>query len=85
MIFEVISTTIMGGIAVYAKLQQNGGVNDSAKIQKIFTAAGLNVKDGKDTYTAQLVKKVNYDWGIEYRYRLPLGKSFEDYAAKNQH
>lgn len=82
MIFEVISTTIMGGIAVYAKLQQNGGVNDSAKIQKIFTAAGLNVKDGKDTYTAQLVKKVNYDWGIEYRYRLPLGKSFEDYAAK---
>jgi S-DNA-T family DNA segregation ATPase FtsK/SpoIIIE len=58
------------------------GRNDSKKLQKIFTLSGLNVKDGNRTLTTQQLKKKNYDWGTEYRYRIPLGRSFEDYAAK---
>jgi DNA segregation ATPase FtsK/SpoIIIE, S-DNA-T family len=84
MIFEVLSTTIMGAISLKAYLSKSGAGNDSKKIQKIFTLSGLNVKDGQQTLTTQLLKKKNYDWGSEYRYRIPLGRSFEDYQAKQK-
>jgi DNA segregation ATPase FtsK/SpoIIIE, S-DNA-T family len=82
MIFEVVSTTIFGAIALKAYHSKSGVGNDSKKISKIFTLSGLNVKDGNQTLTTQQLKKKNYDWGIEYRYRIPLGRSFEDYLAK---
>lgn len=84
MIFEVITTAVMGGISLKAYLSKNGVGNDSKKIQRIFTLAGLNVKDGQQTLTTQLLTKENYDWGTEYRYRIPLGRSFEDYQAKQK-
>lgn len=84
MIFEVISTTIMGGLALTAHFSKNGAGNDSKKLNKIFALSGLNVKDGKETLTTQLVKKRNYDWGSEYRYRIPLGNCFEDYLSKQK-
>ncbi|MFB7301663.1 FtsK/SpoIIIE domain-containing protein [Heyndrickxia sporothermodurans] len=84
MIFEVVSTALMGGLALQAHLSKNGAGNDSKKLNRIFTLSGLNVKDGSQTLTAQLVKKKNYDWGTEYRYRIPLGRSFEDYLAKQK-
>jgi DNA segregation ATPase FtsK/SpoIIIE, S-DNA-T family len=82
MIFETITTAVMGGIALKAYMSKSGSTNDSAKIQKIFTLSGLNVKDGSQTLTAQLMKRKAYPWGMEYRYRIPLGRSFEDYQAK---
>jgi DNA segregation ATPase FtsK/SpoIIIE, S-DNA-T family len=82
MIFETVTSAIMGGLALKAYLSKSGATNDSQKINKIFSLTGLNVKDGGQTYTAQLVRKKHYDWGSEYKYRLPLGKSFEDYQAK---
>jgi DNA segregation ATPase FtsK/SpoIIIE, S-DNA-T family len=84
LIFEVISTTIFGGIALKAYQSKSGVGNDSKKINKIFALSGLNVKDGNQTLTAQQLKKKNYDWGVEYRYRIPLGRSFEDYVAKQK-
>ncbi|AYP68759.1 DNA translocase [Bacillus phage vB_BpsS-36] len=84
MIFEIVTTTLMGGVTLYATLKKSGATNDSDKIQKIFTLSGLNVKDGKETLTAQLVKKNNHDWGMEYKYRIPLGRSFSDYEARKQ-
>jgi DNA segregation ATPase FtsK/SpoIIIE, S-DNA-T family len=84
MIFEVVTTTIFGGIALKAYKSKSGVGNDSKKINKIFALSGLNVKDGKQTLTAQQLKKKNYDWGTEYRYRIPLGRSFEDYLAKQK-
>ncbi|MEK4650860.1 FtsK/SpoIIIE domain-containing protein [Niallia sp. FSL W8-0954] len=84
MIFEVITTAIMGGLAFQAHLSKNGLSNDSKKLNKIFALSGLNVKDGKQTLTTQLVKKRNYEWGTEYRYRIPLGRSFEDYLSKQK-
>ncbi|MBY0054999.1 cell division protein FtsK [Brevibacillus agri] len=85
MLLEIVSSALMGGIALYAQTKKSGATNDSSKLNKIFSLTGLNVRDGDKTYTAQLVKKVNHRWGTEYRYRIPLGRSFEDYQAKLNH
>lgn len=82
MLLEVISSAFMGGIALYAQIKKSGASNDSDKLNKIFTLTGLNVRDKDKTYTAQLLKKKNHAWGTEYCYRIPLGRSFEDYQAK---
>jgi S-DNA-T family DNA segregation ATPase FtsK/SpoIIIE len=84
MIFEIVTTSIFGAISLKAYLSKNGEGNDSKKIQKIFTLSGLNVKDGNQTLTAQLLKKKDLEWGTEYRYRIPLGRSFEDYLSKQK-
>lgn len=73
----------MGGIALKAYSKHKGmAANESGKIQRIMSLAGLNVRDGKNTLTTQLVKKKRFDWGWEYKFRIPLGRSFEDYLAK---
>ncbi|WP_102693816.1 FtsK/SpoIIIE domain-containing protein [Rummeliibacillus pycnus] len=83
MLFEIITTGLMGGIALKAFAKKNGlAQNDSGKIQRIISLSGLNVKDGKDTLTTQLIRKKHYEWGWEYKYRIPLGRSFDDYQAK---
>lgn len=85
MILEIASSIVLGSIAGYAKLKQTGAGNDADKIQKIFTHTGLNVKHGKETHTAQLIRKKKFDWGMQYTYRTPLGKAFSDYEAKKEH
>ena len=85
MIFEIVTTSIMGGIALKAFVKKKGlATNDSGKIQRIISLSGLNVKDGKDTLTTQLVRKKQHDWGMEYKYRIPLGRSFDDYLNKQR-
>jgi len=82
-LFEILTTGLMGGIALKAFSKNRGlSSNDSGKIQRIMSLSGLNVRDGKDTLTTQLVKKKQYEWGWEYKYRIPLGRSFSDYEAK---
>ena len=56
--------------------------NDSRKIQRIISLSGLNVKDGKETLTTQLIRKKKHDGYWEYKYRIPLGRSFDDYLNK---
>lgn len=83
MIFEILTTSIFGGIAATAFIKKQGlSTNESGKIQRIMSLSGLNIKDGKDTLTTQLMKKKQYDWGWEYKYRIPLGRSFNDYMSK---
>lgn len=73
----------MGGIALKAFSKSRGmSSNDSGKLQRIMSLVGLNVRDGKDTLTTQLVKKKHFEWGWEYKFRIPLGRSFTDYVAK---
>lgn len=85
MLFEILTTTFMGGIALNALIKKKGlATNDSGKIQRIISLSGLNVKDGKDTLTTQLIRKQQYNWGWEYAYRIPLGRSFDDYRAKQR-
>ncbi|MEK3728597.1 FtsK/SpoIIIE domain-containing protein [Lysinibacillus sp. FSL W8-0953] len=85
MLFEILTTGLMGGIALKAFSKHKGlSTNDSGKIQRIMSLSGLNVRDGKDTLTTQLVRKKQFEWGWEYKYRIPLGRSFADYEAKLQ-
>ncbi|MHC8516213.1 FtsK/SpoIIIE domain-containing protein [Sporosarcina sp. ITBMC105] len=85
MFFEFVTTSLMGGIALKAYVKKKGlATNDSGKIQRIISLSGLNVKDGKDTLTTQLIRKKQYDWGWEYKYKIPLGRSFSDYLNKQQ-
>ena len=83
LLFEIGTSIILGGVAAGAFVAQKGiTVNDSGKIQRIMSLSGLNVKDGKDTLTTQLLTKKQHDWGWEYKYRIPLGRSFNDYLNK---
>lgn len=83
MLFELVTSSIFGGIAFHAFMKKkNLSTNESGKIQRIMSLSGLNVKDGKDTLTTQLVKKKKHEWGWEYKYRIPLGRSFNDYLSK---
>lgn len=83
MLFEILTSSVMGGIALNAFIKKKGlATNDSGKIQRIISLSGLNIKDGKDTLTTQLIRKKQCDWGWEYKYRIPLGRSFNDYLSK---
>lgn len=83
MIFEILTTSIFGGIAATAFFKKQGmTTNESGKIQRIISLSGLNVKDGSNTLTTLLIRKKKHDWGWEYKYRIPLGRSFDDYVAK---
>lgn len=83
MIFEILTTSFFGGIAATAFFKKQGlATNESGKIQRIISLSGLNVKDGSNTLTAQLIRKKKHDWGWEYKYRIPLGRSFDDYVSK---
>lgn len=83
MLFEILTTSLMGGVALKAFSKSRGmSSNDSGKIQRIMSLTGLNVRDGKDTLTTQLVQKKQFEWGWEYKFRIPLGRSFTDYKAK---
>lgn len=85
MIFEILTTSIFGGIAATAFFKKQGlATNESGKIQRIISLSGLNVKDGANTLTTQLIRKKKYEWGWEYKYRIPLGRSFNDYEIKKK-
>lgn len=83
MFFEIITTTLFGGIALKAYTKKKGlSSNDSGKLQRIISLSGLNVKDGSDTLTTVLVRKKQHNWGWEYKYRIPDGRSFKHYQEK---
>jgi DNA segregation ATPase FtsK/SpoIIIE, S-DNA-T family len=83
MIFEVASSLLFGTIALYSKTKQsNGGMSEAHKIQRIFANTGLNVKEDNKVLTAQLIRNKKRAWGRELVFRIPLGRSFEDYQNK---
>ncbi|WP_416730324.1 FtsK/SpoIIIE domain-containing protein [Fictibacillus sp. JL2B1089] len=57
-------------------------MNEGQKIQRIFSNTGLNVKEGDKILTAHLVRNKKRKWGRELVFRIPLGRSFEDYQSK---
>jgi DNA segregation ATPase FtsK/SpoIIIE, S-DNA-T family len=85
MLFEITSSLLFGSMAIYAKTKGSGGnigMNEGQKIQRIFSNTGLNVKEGDKILTAQLVRNKKRNWGRELVFRIPLGRSFEDYQSK---
>ncbi|WP_433957013.1 hypothetical protein [Cytobacillus horneckiae] len=47
MIFSILTTTLMGGLAGYSYLKKSGISNDADKIQRIFNNAGMTIRRGR--------------------------------------
>jgi S-DNA-T family DNA segregation ATPase FtsK/SpoIIIE len=83
MIFEVLSSTLMGGVLGYTFIYQNGlGGNDAKKIENIATNCGLVAKDGKKIRIHRRTRKKGY---TEYVFQMPQGLSLKDFISKIDH
>jgi len=80
MIFEVISSSIIGGIYLAAKLKSGEGpTNDHEKIKMIADVVGLK-KDGKSIRIHRKYRPKNKHY-TEYIYQIPLGLSLDDFKS----
>ncbi|MEK3887236.1 FtsK/SpoIIIE domain-containing protein [Bacillus sp. FSL K6-3431] len=75
MLFEVVSSALVGSFIGYTYFAQNGLTDDGKKIARICANSGLSVKDD----SMQLLRRSKRTWGVEYAYRIPLGLSFKDF------
>jgi DNA segregation ATPase FtsK/SpoIIIE, S-DNA-T family len=92
LIFELLTSAVMGSVAGYGYLKTNGMTNDAAKLQRIFKNCGLVVvekkKDERITREVQLYRRAKLTneekkvIGTEYVYRIPLGLSFNDFEQR---
>jgi hypothetical protein len=85
MLFEVLSSAVVGGFVGYTYLSQSGSTNDGKKIARICANSGLTVREGGKTLTMQLLRRNRREWGVEYAYRIPLGLSFHDFEKRLDH
>ena len=81
MMFEIISTTSMAGIAISSYYFQNhSATSDHEKIIKIANEAGLKTKEGSlRIYRKSRNKEKGY---TDYVYKLPLGLSLKQFVEK---
>ncbi|MFF5400956.1 FtsK/SpoIIIE domain-containing protein [Peribacillus butanolivorans] len=82
MLFELLSSAVVGSLVGYTSLTVNGATNDGRKIARICSNSGLTVKEAGKTKTMQLLRKSKRSWGMEYAYRIPLGLSFDDFRKR---
>lgn len=80
MLFEILSTASLAGIAGSSYLLQNKNSNDHDKIKKIADAAGLKTKEG----SIRIYRKVQKEGYAEYVYKIPLGLSFKQFEDNKQ-
>ncbi|NYV67084.1 cell division protein FtsK [Bacillus sp. Gen3] len=81
MLFEVISSAIIGGLVGYSKLVQLGAIsgNDTRSIMRIATNAGLVAKDGTQIRPHRRTQKPEF---TEYVFQLPQGLSARQFTEK---
>jgi DNA segregation ATPase FtsK/SpoIIIE, S-DNA-T family len=82
LIFEILTSVVMGGVFVATKFFESGGGNDAKKIQKICDNVGLFVKENGVKKSIRIHRKSRFEGGTEYVYQIPLGLSFKDFEAK---
>jgi DNA segregation ATPase FtsK/SpoIIIE, S-DNA-T family len=80
MIFEIVSSSVIGGIYLTAKLKQKSGgkMNDYEKIMAIANECGLKTKED----SIHLYRKTPEERFTEYAFRIPHGLSYERFADK---
>jgi FtsK/SpoIIIE family len=81
MIFEIITSAFMGSLLSVGYVKKHGGLNDAAKIQRIFANAGWVGKDNGEPKPIRIRRKRKITGGTEYVYQLPLAfdrKKVED-------
>lgn len=80
MLFEILSTASMVGIASSTYLFQNKKSNDHEKIKKIADECGLKTKEED----IRIYRKSQKDGYAEYIYKMPLGLSFKQFEEHKQ-
>lgn len=78
MFFEIASSLVVGSFVGYTYLLKNGSTDEGKRIVRICENAGLTVKGE----SMRILRRSRREWGIEYAYKIPLGKSLTDYEAK---
>lgn len=81
MIGEAIGILAASGLLGWT-YAETAGMSEGKKISRIANNCGLYVKEGKKMQTIQLLRKSRKTWGVEYVFRIPLGKSFKDFQDK---
>ncbi|MEK4970730.1 FtsK/SpoIIIE domain-containing protein [Cytobacillus sp. FSL R7-0696] len=80
MLFELLSSAVVGGLIGYSKLSQRGlGGNDTNNISRIAENAGLVAKDGTKIRPYRRTKQVDH---TEYVFHLPQGLSSKQFREK---
>ena len=83
MIFELVSSAVVGGLLLSSYHYQNsGGGNDHQKIVVIARNCGLTTKDKKEIRIHRKTKKAGY---TEYVYQMPHGLSSKQFQEKVDH
>ena len=80
MLFEILSTASMVGIAGSTYFFQNKNSNDHEKIIKIANECGLKTKDE----SIRIYRKSKKEGYSEYVYKIPLGLSFKQFEENKQ-
>ncbi len=75
MLFEIVSSAVVGGIVGYSWLANNGSTDEGKRIIRICDNAGLSVKGE----SMRILRRSRRSWGVEYAYKIPLGRSLADY------
>lgn len=81
MILTILGVTVMTGVLGFTQ-KEKLTLSEGKKIARIANNAGLNLMEDGQKQTIQLLRKKKHTWGVEYCYRIPLGRSFKDYEAK---
>ncbi|WP_336883854.1 FtsK/SpoIIIE domain-containing protein [Priestia koreensis] len=80
MIFEIVSSAVMGGVATSTYLYRHGfGANETQKIKRIAVNAGLVAKDGTQIRIHRRSRKAGR---TEYVFQLPQGMSSNQFIEK---
>lgn len=80
MLFEILTTTSMVGIAGSTYLFKNKSSNDHEKIKVIADSLGLKTGEG----SIRIYRKVKKKDYAEYVYKIPLGLSFKKFEEHKQ-
>lgn len=84
MLFELLTTTSMLGIAGSTYFFQNKSSNDHEKIKVIADSLGLYTTENKQKQSIRIYRKSKKDNYAEYIYKIPLGLSFKKFEEHKQ-
>jgi S-DNA-T family DNA segregation ATPase FtsK/SpoIIIE len=79
----ILETLLGAGVYLYAEYAKRE-TTDAQRIQKIFRKCGLVVKYDKKEDTVKLIRSKSHKEYDEYIFRIPDGKSFQDFIDKKQ-
>ena len=72
LVFPASAILVFGG----KKLMSWWGQSERAKVERVLSQMPLSVKEGQSVNKPTFLGSEEFDWGIRYKYRIPLGIPF---------